>query len=127
MSRRALRRTVLALGGVLALCCSVRAATVVGLGSEPGDPLRGGVRPVFASIDDAQVDPDGALVVTLSAGPAQGWKFAFRPPVGAALTPGLYEGSGALVVTTTPQRCDVTTGRFEVVTLDLDGRIPRSF
>jgi hypothetical protein len=127
MSRRALRRTALALGWILALCYSVRAATVAVLDSEPGDPLGGGVEHVFASITDAQLDPDGALVVSLTSAPADGWKFTFRPPVGAALTPGLYEGSGALVVTTTPQRCDVTTGRFGVLALDLDGRVPHSF
>jgi len=127
MFRRALRRTALVLGWVFALCYSVRAATVAVLDSEPSDPLGGGVEHVFASIDDARLDPDGALVVTLTSAPTDGWKFAFRPPVGAALAPGLYEGSGALLVTTTPQRCDVTTGRFRVLALDLDGRIPRSF
>jgi len=127
MSRRALRRIALALGGILAVCYSVRAATIAVLDSEPGDPLGGGVEHVFASIEDARMDPDGALVVTLGSAPPDGWTFAFRPPVGAALAPGLYEGAGALLVTTTPARCDVTSGRFGLQALDLEGGIPHSF
>jgi len=110
------------------MCYGVRAATIAVLDSDPGDPLGGGVEHVFASVEDAHVEAlDDVLVVTVTSAPSDGWKLTFRPPVGGRLVPGLYEGSGALLVTTTPHRCDVTTGRFRLLALELDGRSPRSF
>ena len=50
---------------------------------------------------------------------ADGWSFAFRPPAGGSLVPGIYEGAGALDVTTTPSRCETTTGRFQLIDLVL--------
>ena len=128
MSSRALRRFALTLGWLLAMCHSVRAATIAVLDSDPGDPLGGGVEHVFASVEDAHLEPtDDVLVVTITSAPADGWSFAFRPPAGGSLVPGIYEGAGALDVTTTPSRCERTTGRFQLIDLVASERSPRSF
>src|SRR5439155_12297595 len=128
MSGRALRRFALTLGLLLAMCHSVRAGTIAVLDSDPGDPLGGGVEHVFASVEDAHLQPlDDVLVVTITSAPADGWSFAFRPPAGGRLVPGIYEGAGALDVTTTPSRCETTTGRFQLIDLVASEPSPRSF
>src|SRR5439155_1553384 len=89
---------------------------------------RRSVERVFASVEDAHLEPpDDVLVVTITSAPADGWSFAFRPPAGGSLVPGIYEGAGALDVTTTPSRCETTTGRFQLIDLVASERSPRSF
>src|SRR5205809_5312863 len=105
MSSRALWRFALTLGWLLAMCHSVRAATIAVLDSDPGDPLGGGVERVFASVEDAHLEPpDDVLVVTITSAPAHGRSCALHPPAGRSRVPCTHHAAGALAVTPSPHR-----------------------
>ncbi|MFN8544129.1 MAG: hypothetical protein U0807_07980 [Candidatus Binatia bacterium] len=141
---RSHRRSNLSLQAVLAVFLlaapvATRAASVVVVTSEPGDPVGQGVPRRFdVNVQvGGQLEPNEVRVEFFEPTSffTPDWSFVFRAPHGARIVPGVYEGAtrGAahlpneplLSVFTLNHPCDTVTGRFEVfaATYDVAGNV----